>query len=335
MDIRPLDSVTATVIAPAPSRIATASAALRSRLVIACRIIRRSHGATGPRGGMPLVQAIPGSAVFCRISVSRTISPTSSGLITGRGMRAKAENSSTMRPMSPTWRMMVSAHWLNVSGSEVISLVKRRFSRSAASWIGVSGFLISCAMRRATSAQAALRWASWSSVMSSKVTMKPLTRPAVVSAPMRASRVRGLLAGPMRISSVSGRSGVARAAWTRAANSGATASRSRPMAASRSTPRSSAAARLGSSIRPRASRPITPAETPASTVSVKRRRPSIWLYASISSERWAASWPVMRLKARDRPASSSRVCPSVTRTPRSPPRTRSAALISVPMGRAI
>ena len=34
--------------------------------------------------------------------------PTSSGVITGCGMRAKAENSSTMRPMSPTWRTMVS-----------------------------------------------------------------------------------------------------------------------------------------------------------------------------------------------------------------------------------
>ena len=33
-------------------------------------------------------------------------------------MRAKAENSSTMRPISPTWRTMVSAHWANVSGSD-------------------------------------------------------------------------------------------------------------------------------------------------------------------------------------------------------------------------
>ena len=48
--------------------------------------------------------------------------PTSSGLITGCGMRAKAENSSTMRPISPTWRMIVSVHWAKVSGSVVISL---------------------------------------------------------------------------------------------------------------------------------------------------------------------------------------------------------------------
>ncbi len=96
--------------------------------------------------------------------------PRSSGLITGCGMRANALNSSTMRPISPTWRTMVSAHCANVTGSDWISLVKRRFSRSAASWIGVSGFLISCAIRRATSDQAALRWAASNSVTSSKVT---------------------------------------------------------------------------------------------------------------------------------------------------------------------
>ena len=35
----------------------------------------------------------------------------------GAGMRAKAENSSTMRPMSPTWRMMVSVQRSKVSRS--------------------------------------------------------------------------------------------------------------------------------------------------------------------------------------------------------------------------
>ena len=42
--------------------------------------------------------------------------------ITGFGMRAKAENSSTMRPMSPTWRMMVSVHWSKISRSSVIDV---------------------------------------------------------------------------------------------------------------------------------------------------------------------------------------------------------------------
>jgi hypothetical protein len=41
-------------------------------------------------------------------------------------------------------------------------------SRSAESWMGVSGFLISCARRRATSPQACARWAEAMSVMSSK-----------------------------------------------------------------------------------------------------------------------------------------------------------------------
>ena len=43
----------------------------------------------------------------------------------------------------------------------------------------------------------------------------------------------------------------------------------------------------------------------------------------------------MRLNARDSPASSSPVAGSFTRTARSPLRTRSAALISIPTGRAI
>ncbi len=43
----------------------------------------------------------------------------------------------------------------------------------------------------------------------------------------------------------------------------------------------------------------------------------------------------MRLNARDSPATSSRVAASGTRTARSPARTRSAAVISRPIGRAI
>ena len=45
----------------------------------------------------------------------------SSGFSTGAGMRAKDENSSTMRPMSPTCRTIVSVQILKVSGSFVIS----------------------------------------------------------------------------------------------------------------------------------------------------------------------------------------------------------------------
>ena len=65
------------------------------------------------------------------------------GRSTAAGRRAKDENSSTMRPISATWRRIVSVHLANVSGSDVISALYFFRSRSAESWIGVSGFLIS------------------------------------------------------------------------------------------------------------------------------------------------------------------------------------------------
>jgi hypothetical protein len=61
----------------------------------------------------------------------------------------------------------------SASGSLFRSLWR---SRSAESWIGVSGFLISWARRRATSPQAASRWARISVVMSSNTTTCPLPR---------------------------------------------------------------------------------------------------------------------------------------------------------------
>ena len=56
--------------------------------------------------------------------------------------------------------MIVSVHLSKISRSVVIELAYLRRMRSAESWIGVSGFLISCAMRRATSAQADVRCAT-------------------------------------------------------------------------------------------------------------------------------------------------------------------------------
>ena len=168
----------------------------------------------------------------------------------------------------------MSAHCVKPSMSVVISRAKRRFSRSAESWIGVSGFLISCAIRRATSAQAALRCAESSSVTSSKVTTNPPATPFLSSAPIRTSSTRLPIAGPCSISPVAGRSGAAITEAISCANYGTTSAKGWLILASRSTRSSSAAARFGSSIRPTPSRPITPAETPASTVSVKRRRSS-------------------------------------------------------------
>ena len=57
-----------------------------------------------------------------RNEASRSASRRSIIFISGFGMRAKAENSSTMRPISSTWRMIVSVHWSNTSRSSVITL---------------------------------------------------------------------------------------------------------------------------------------------------------------------------------------------------------------------
>ena len=71
-------------------------------------------------------------------------------------------------------------------------------------------------------------------------------------------------------------------------------------------PSSASADGLGSVIRPSASRPITPAETPASTASVKRRRSSSCRLASCRACCWLWICPVIRLKARlSEPISSS------------------------------
>ena len=100
---------------------AIASAAFCSRLVSAWPSRRRSQGTTGAAPGCSIVYSISGCAFRCRTSASRSIWPRFSGRITGCGMRAKAENSSTMRPISPTWRTMVSVQALKVSGSDWIS----------------------------------------------------------------------------------------------------------------------------------------------------------------------------------------------------------------------
>ena len=63
-----------------------------------------------------------GLPLRCRNSACWQSSLASSGFTVGRGMRANEENSSTMRPMSPTWRMMVSVQIEKVSGSSLICL---------------------------------------------------------------------------------------------------------------------------------------------------------------------------------------------------------------------
>ena len=90
-------------------------------------------------------------------------------------MRAKRENSSTscLSP-STSWMMVAVASSSSRFSSGLRSEASRRRRRWAESWIGVSGFLISCAMRWATSRQAASRWALSSSVRSSKTSTMPM-----------------------------------------------------------------------------------------------------------------------------------------------------------------
>ena len=138
---------------------AIASVAFLTMLVSACEISRRSNFAGIVLGfGLELDVDVR-VADALQETTCRAVSATSSAVITGFGMRAKRENSSTMRLMSSTWRTIVSVHCSNTALSSVMTLPYLRFSRSAESWIGVSGFLISCAMRRAMSAQAEVRCA--------------------------------------------------------------------------------------------------------------------------------------------------------------------------------
>ena len=68
-------------------------------------------------GSLPtLVSKAISTVVICRSSTAaRTTSRMSWSSICGLGVRAKAENSSTMRVTSPTWRMMVSVQRSKVS----------------------------------------------------------------------------------------------------------------------------------------------------------------------------------------------------------------------------
>ena len=106
-----------------------------------------------------------------RASTSFTRAFRSSRTGAGAGRRAESRKASTIAFRADTWLTMGPVARLRVSAS---SRDRRSpsfiSSRSADSWMGVSGFLISCARRRATSAHAVARcaWMSW--VMSSNTT---------------------------------------------------------------------------------------------------------------------------------------------------------------------
>ena len=91
-----------------------------------------------------------------------------------------------MRFSAATWLTMVRVERVSISASGAVSFgAILNSTRSAESWIGVSGFLISCASRRATSAQAASRCACNRCVTSSNTTTKSVSAPAGKREPRR------------------------------------------------------------------------------------------------------------------------------------------------------
>ena len=120
---------------------------------------------------------------------------------------------------------------------------------------------------------------------------------------------------------------------SRAAISGTTSASGRPIAAIGSRPSSSRRRRFGRLIRP----PVEPDDARRHAGQHRFGEPPALVELAVGLDqfaRCAASWLVMRLKARLSPASSSSAAPSATRAARSPARTRSAATISRPIGRA-
>ncbi len=91
--------------------------------------------------------------------------------MTAGGVRAYSRKSSTICLSDATWFTIVLVEratiWASAGGSLPSSFMARR---SAESWMGVSGFLISWARRRATSPHATVRLAEITSVMSSNTT---------------------------------------------------------------------------------------------------------------------------------------------------------------------
>ena len=119
---------------------------------------------------------------------------------------------------------------------------------------------------------------------------------------------------------------VCRACSSRSASSGATSCNICPRSTRCGSASSAAAEALATRITPSGVIDMTPADTPASTASVKRRRVSSSSLAPSSAVCCAFSWLVIRLKARSNTPISSAWPRTGTRTSRSPSPTRSAAL---------
>ena len=148
-----------------------ASAALSTRLARARLMASASAITLGRSGARKVCTWIPSSRPLNMASVFSTMELTFAGAGCAVGKRARVENSSTSVRRVSTAPPMVSAQlWRTsseaASGGEPRSRCRRM--RSAESAMGVNGFLISCATRRATSRHAVCFWALSRSDRSSK-----------------------------------------------------------------------------------------------------------------------------------------------------------------------
>ena len=170
--------------------------------------------------------------------------------------------------------MIVSVHSVTSCCSSPEARASRRRSRWAESWMGVSGFLISCAIRWATSRQAARRWAFSSSVRSSKTMTTPPYSPSgpLSMVPEASSEARA----PLRRSWSACSTVAALPRWMRWARTttsrrsgpAKTSSSARPTMACSLSPNIVAAARFTVVIWPCGSSETTPVVIASSTVSM-------------------------------------------------------------------
>ena len=101
----------------------TPSLAFLTMLVSACDRRRRSKRAIIGSAGSSSSRAISGWPTRIRKVTCPTHLPRSSSASMAFGMRAKDENSSTIRFMSSTCRMIVSVHWSKTSRPSVMTLL--------------------------------------------------------------------------------------------------------------------------------------------------------------------------------------------------------------------
>src|SRR5579863_7058645 len=158
-----------------------ASAALSIRFTSTRRRSSRSALTGGSEAARFVRTVTPSRRPWKNSRALETMEFRSAGARRAAGNRANCENSSTSDSRVCTSRTIRPAHSATTFSNSMRCPVEApasarprcRIRRCAESWMGVRGFLISCAMRCATSCQAAARCARKRSVRSSITMMKP------------------------------------------------------------------------------------------------------------------------------------------------------------------